>query len=114
MQEGHCKEKSSKHAPRALANVVTNSLMTARHTRCDVAGKKLKETRKAHRKLTAREKKTTPRTRRLHDVSANSLISAWRTPLAACAAIIDIIAFRRWNAASPLPLSYAADFRMPK
>ena len=58
MQEGHCKEKSSKHAPRALANVVTRSLMTARRTRCDVAGKKTKTNeRKAHRKLTARKTK---------------------------------------------------------
>ena len=113
MQEGHCKEKSSKHAPRALANVVANSLMTARHTRCDVAGKKTKRNEKAHRKLTARKKKQ-PRTRRLHYVSTNSLMSAWRTPLAKCAAIIAIFAFRRWNAASPLPLSSAADSRTPK
>ena len=44
----------------------------------------------------------------------NSLMSDWRTRVAACAAIIAMFAFVRWNGASPLPLSSAASSRTPK
>ena len=49
-----------------------------------------------------------------HSVAINSLMSAWRVRLAACAKIIAILAFDRYCAASALPLFSAALSRTPK